>query len=296
MTTARKSRVVTRTHEHAASLRSFLAAFQHTANASTIMTPWALVDFVEGEANGPEAKQHARAMMDDHHYSAVPLVWSGELRGVYVRNGPEDSPRFERALPDHFVSPTIGLLDLLTRMRSIPRFVVAIGSVEQPQGWLTYADFSKRPFRVLLFALLAEVEYLLAAAIDRSFPDGEWAKLLAAMPEFNRASVGELLVRQVEAQHWDVTMPLTTFAEIGHLAAVAGVSKPTQGLLGESERLGQQLKSLSELRNRVAHVVRPIIAGPSQIGSVADQVDLMMGWIDKWSARLQPQGGKEGTQ
>lgn len=96
MTTRRTSRAVTRTHEHATSLEAFLGNFQQTANAASIMTPWAEVKSVEAQAVDSTIKSQARDLMDSRHFSAVPLVWANELTGVFVRNGPGDSPRFER--------------------------------------------------------------------------------------------------------------------------------------------------------------------------------------------------------
>jgi hypothetical protein len=285
-----------RAHEHAESLRNFLDHIQSSARVESVMTPWTMVDFVEAESVDKAVKFRAKDLMDRNHYSGVPLLWIGEYRGMFVRNNPSGTPRFERPKADHFVERTLGLIELIRQLRDTQRVVVGVGTPLRPSGWLTYADLSKRPFRVLLFALVAEVEYLLAEVIDRVFPDDDWPKVLLADDGFSRESVGELLVRRVEAAHWDVVMPLTTFAEIGHLAGVVGASRQVQAFLGVNETVKNQLKSLSELRNRVAHVVRPIVAGPSQISGVANQIDLMLGWIDTWSDRLITARAQDGDQ
>jgi hypothetical protein len=126
MSSRRPSRAVTRTHEHAASLRSFLQSFYQTANAASIMTPWPEVKSVAAQSVDSAVKARAKDLMDSRHFSAVPLVWESELTGVFIRNGPNDSPRFERAKQDHFVDPQIGLIDLLRGMRNSEWFVVSL--------------------------------------------------------------------------------------------------------------------------------------------------------------------------
>ena len=268
------------------SFDAFLTNLHSLANAASIMTPWDKVKSVEAIKVNRTIRTQAKRLMHSHHFSAVPLVWKNELTGVFIRNRPTHGPRYERVNENHFEPPKIGLIPLIRDMGATKRFVVAIGTATSPVGWLTYADFSKRPFRVLIFSIISEVEYLLAAAINRIYPKDEWIKLFTPGADFRVKSIDELRKRQHAAQHWDVTMPLTTFAEIGHLAAVAGMSTDVRKLLGESENLNDQLKSFSELRNRVAHVVRSVVAGPSGISGVANQIDLMLGWTDRWSSKL----------
>jgi hypothetical protein len=75
-------------------------------------------------------------------------------------------------------------------------------------------------------------------------------------------------------------MPLTTFAELGQLVYVARHSKIVRDFLQITNE--SELRSLSDFRNRVAHVVKPIIAGPKHISSVANQVETMLAWIKSW--------------
>jgi hypothetical protein len=94
--------------------------------------------------------------------------------------------------------------------------------------------------------------------------------------------------RKAAAKSWDTTMPLTTFAEIRHLIEAVGASSKAIDRLGENGEIADKLKSLPDLRNRVAHVVKPIVAGPAKIKSVANQIDLLLGWVDCWSTPLGP--------
>lgn len=269
-----------RMHEHLGSLHDIVDTLQRELVACSIMTPWSEVDAVEGAGPTRQAQAAAGELMDRHHYSGVPLLAGGRVCGVYVRTEPRERPSFEPITPDHFVEPTLALVPLIQRMKESRKVVVGVGSAQAPEGWLTYADFSKRPFRVLLFAIVAEVEYLLAVAIDRAHPADAWVGLLP--PD----SQNQLLQQQGAAEQWDVTMPVTTFADIGQLIDAVGRSPEVQALLGVDDRIADRLRSLSQLRNRVAHVVRPIVSGPGRIRSVAKQVALMLGWIDSWTARL----------
>ena len=133
---------------------------------------------------------------------------------------------------------------------------------------------------------MAEVVYLLARAIDRVHPDDGWLELVNEVDGGSGSRREELTERKAKAEQWDTIMPLTTFAEIGHLVGVVERSQDVLRLLGEDDDLPRRLRSLPDLRNRVAHVVKPVIAGPRKIKSVASQVDLMLGWIKRWEDRL----------
>jgi len=273
-----------RMHAHSGSLRELLAVIETKLPAAAIMTPWEQVDFVKAEGNTSKAREHARNLMDRYHYSGVPMVCANTVRGVFLRHDPVGRVSFEGIKPEHFIERDIGLVGLIRRMRDTQRTVVGIGSAESPVGWMTYADFSKRPFRVLLFALMAEIEYLLAFALDMAHPDDSWIKLLPEKTSKFRQS-------HEKAMNWDAVMPMTTFAEIGDLIRAVPASKKALALLGETESIADRLKSIQDLRNRVVHVVRPVVKGPKQISSVAKQIDLMLAWAKRWTANLAAGGG-----
>lgn len=286
MTIVSHKNMRSRLHEHAGSLREVIELLNKNMTAQSIMTPWPAVDYVVAERNDPINKAEACKLMDKHQYSAVPVVWESCVIGVYLRHKPGGAPNFEGIRPGHFVDAKVGLLELIQRMRDTQKIAVGVGSAESPVGWLTYADFSKRPFRVLLFTLMAEIEYLLAYTLDIVHPDGSWLELLNRGNSEAKDDQAELRKRQKEAEHWDVTMPLTTFAEIGHLIHAIPASEQALCLLGETSAIAKQLRSIPDLRNRVAHVVRPVVAGPKQISSVTKQINLMLEWTQRWSDNL----------
>jgi hypothetical protein len=273
-------------HEHSGSLHDLLAILEKELRASSLMTPWAQVASITAPGNGPESKATALKLMNAHHYSGVPVVWEGAVCGMYLRHAPDSSAQYEGIRPNHFVAADLSLIRLIRHMRDAGRIAVGVGTPESPLGWLTYADFSKRPFRVLLFAVVAEVECLLAHALDTAYPDDSWVDLIPVDPVSQRNTADELRKRQSEAQGYDVTMPITTFADIGHLVRGLPQATAALALLGESADIASSLLAISDLRNRVAHVVRPVVPGPKHIGPVANQLDLLLGWIDTWSARM----------
>lgn len=286
MTTPRPTISRMAMHEHGGSLHDLLTILEKELRASSLMTPWAHVASITASGNGPESKAAALALMNAHHYSGVPVVWDGVVRGMYLRHAPDAGAQYEGIKPSHFVSPDISLIGLIRHMRDAGRIAVGVGTPEAPLGWLTYADFSKRPFRVLLFAVVAEVECLLAHALDTAYPDDSWVDLITIDPVSPRNTADELRKRQSEAMGYDVTMPITTFADIGHLVRGLPQASAALALLGETSEIAPSLLAVSDLRNRVAHVVRPVIPGPKQIGPVANQLDQLLGWIDAWSARF----------
>lgn len=281
-------------HEHGASLHHLLGLLERETSAASLLVPWDVVQCASAERNGSEPAKHAASLMDAHNFSGVPLTWQGEVRGVYVRHQRQGRPQFEGIRPQHFVRSDISMLNMLRHMRESRCIVLGIGTAAAPEGWLTYADFSKRPFRVLLFAIVAEVEMLMAHALDLAHPDDSWVDLIPADPKGERDYRAEVLGRQKEAKGWDVAMPLTTFADISHLTRAIPESPAALRLLGEDKGIAGKLKDLSGLRNRVAHVVKPVVAGPKEIATVADQIDTLLGWIERWPAAMRA-AGQNGT-
>lgn len=270
-------------HEGVCTFHDFITRFRKVLPCRLIMTPWDEVKTVDRQGDRAGEKKSAQTLMDENSFSSLPVVEEGELRGLYIRLDPNGKTEYENTKGDHFFPYEKDVLSLLRHMWDTQRFAVLLGDSDNPQGLVTYADFSKRPARVILFAVVAEVEYLLARAIDRVHPDDGW---LALLDEHGGNPGKDLAQRKEDAKHWDTIMPLTTFAEIGHLVGVVERSQEVVRLLGEDDRLPTRLRSLPDLRNRVAHVVKPVIAGPKQIKSVASQVDLMLGWIERWEDRL----------
>lgn len=270
-------------HDHNAGFDALLADLASRVTCASIMTPWSDVERVVGE-HGRETKEHATRVMDAGRYSTVPLTDdAGHLRGRYIRWTPEGSIAFEHAQAHHFAPAGADAFSLLARMAEHNQMAICVGDVSGPLGWITFADFSKRPFRLLLFAIVSEVEYLLARAIDEQHPHDGWLELASALPAHERQELG---VRREEARDWDALMPLTTFADIGHLVRVAYASPAVRERLdlaaGESDRL----RAISDLRNRVAHTVRPVVAGPGAIQTLAATVRMLRELIARWSVRL----------
>jgi hypothetical protein len=164
--------------KHAGSLKQLIEILQSCASSTSIMTPWNSVHAIDAPSNSRDARERTHLLMNEHQYSGVPLVHLGRILGVYMRHNATAMPRHQAATPSLFFDPESGPLELLKHMCDTSRIAVALGSANRPVGWVTYADFSKRAFRVLLFAIIAEVELLLATAIDVAYPDDSWVTLL----------------------------------------------------------------------------------------------------------------------
>jgi CBS domain-containing protein len=264
-------------------MQDLLDLLSSQLGTEAIMTPWHDVEYISAEGNSAQARAAAQELMFSKQYSAVPVMWEDRVVGVYFAHDPGRTPRYENLRDDHFVPNAQPLFQLIERMAASDRVAVGVGTPERPVGWVTYADFSKRPFRVLLFTLLAEIEFLMAHALDVAHPDGSWVDYLPVAAEGERDHQAELLRRQQEALHWDVTMPLTTFAEIGHLIHGLAGSTTARRLLGLTPEDVSRLRDIPELRNRVSHVVKPIVAGPKQIKITASRIQCLLNWAESWS-------------
>jgi hypothetical protein len=270
-------------HDHVAGFASLLRDLSARVTCGSIMTPWSDVACVTG-VHGRETKASAKQLMDAGRYSSVPLVGDdGAVRGKYLRWTPEGSIAFENAQPHHFIAAEASGLNLLARMAEHNQIAMCVGTADDAHGWITFADFSKRPFRLLLFAIVSEVEYLLARAIDEHHPQDGWLELAGALPPGEQS---DLKKRREEAREWDALMPLTTFADIGHLVRVACASPAVCERLGLTPGNSDRLRMIADLRNRVAHTVRPVVAGPGAIQTTAGHVRLLRELIDRWSAAI----------
>lgn len=273
-------------HDHAAGFDALLRDLAASVTCESIMTPWRDVERVTG-AHSRETKQRATAMMDAGRYSSVPLIdcagAGGAVRGRYIRWTPEGSIAFEHSQPHHFVAGATDAFSLLARMAEHKQIAMTVGDAQKPVGWITFADFSKRPFRLLAFVIVSEAEYLLARAIDQLHPKDGWLEFAGALP---KDEVADLLKRRDEAREWDALMPLTTFADIGQLARVASASPKVCARLGLIEGDGNRLRLIADMRNRVAHTVRPVVAGPGAIQTTAAHVRLLRELIERWSAAI----------
>ena len=271
-------------HDHLAGFDALLSDLAARVTCESIMTPWCDVECVVG-SHDRQTKERAMALMDRGRYSSVPLIDdAGRVHGRYIRWTPEGATAFENLQPHHFARPHMDAFSLLACMaehRQIAMFVGDASDSGPPAGWITFADFSKRPFRMLLFAIVSEAEYLLARAIDQKHPRDGWLEFAGALSEAERA---ELIKRRNEAREWDALMPLTTFAEIGDLVRVACASPAVCARLGLSAGDSDRLRMIADLRNRVAHTVRPVVAGPGAIQTTAAQVRLLRELIERWTA------------
>lgn len=263
---------------------ALLADLAGRVTCASIMTPWSAVERVVGE-HCRETKEQATRQMDAGRYSSVPLTdEAGVLRGRYIRWSPAGSVAFEHAQPHHLAPPAADAFSLLARMAEHNQIAMCVGDAQSaaaPLGWITFADFSKRPFRLLMFAIVSEVEYLLARAIDERHPGDKWLEIADALPAAER---DDLIARREAARDWDAIMPLTTFADIGHLVRVAYASPAVRERLGLVEGESDRMRALSDLRNRVAHTVRPVVAGPGAIQTMAATVRMLRELIARWNA------------
>ena len=283
-------------HEGVCTFHDFLTRFRQVLPCQLIMTPWAEVKTVKRQEDRAEETNTARAMMDADSFSGLPVVENGDLKGLYLRFKPGEAIQYENTKADHFFPCDRDVLSLLRHMRDGERVTVLLGNPTKPRGLVTYADFSKRPARVILFAVVAEVEYLLARAVDKLHPNDKWLDLLSSAGSDANKAHKALTKWKEKADHWDATMPATTFAGISHLITAVKHLDGMEHMLDEDCGLSDRLRELPSLRNRVAHAVKPVIAGPGEIKTVADQVDLMFEWIDRWETQLSsdPQEGIGG--
>lgn len=246
------------------------------------MTPWQHVDYVTGRRESDSARQRAVEIMDKYKYSGVPLVAGATVVGAFVRTSPTSNAMYQAASPAMFVGPRCDALDVLQLLNERKRSVLVVGTAVKPRGWVTYADFTKRPVRVLLFAMISEIEHLLASLLDAAHPDESWPRYIPRAANARRSPFQILQQEQRRAEDWDVTMPLSCFATLSQLVAAACHSPALCRQLDDDPNVILRLKRVTALRNRVAHIVKPVIAGPTQIQGIASVVLDMLTWISRW--------------
>lgn len=129
-------------------------------------------------------------------------------------------------------------------------------------GVLTYADLNRRAFRVLLYALLAELEGRLADAVREKYPNPD-----ALIAKHGEAISKDALERWKASETEDVAIHPVEGMDLSDLAKIFAADETLRPILRVSTKKAAKdaLGGLVELRHLVMHPVRLVVKTPKDV-------------------------------
>jgi hypothetical protein len=189
--------------------------------------------------------------------SPLGMVRTGRLRRLHERGEPL-RPDTRRIIRRAFVPPRIPLDRLLEALEASPAVIVREEGGE-PRGLFAMSDLNRHEFRSLLYPMLAELERRLVSGIEHSFLDRfglDWVKCL---PTYRQIAIhgGWELARRNRIE----TTPVACASLSDLLKAAEHHDAVRESIVEESRtKWGKRAKRINDLRNRVMHPARPLIA------------------------------------
>ena len=228
------------------SLNDLRELFEHSITVRHISEPLASFD-----ADHPAAQ--VLEFMEKKDYDVVGVRKDGLVSG-YVRREDlslEDGDKFgghlvkfesKKLLPE-----TTPLVNVFKVLGNSPRaFVLIFGQVG---GIVTKGDLQKAPVRMWLFGLISLIEMQLLRIIRDYYPDGSWKPLIS--PKDRLANAETLLA---DRRRRNEAIDLADCLQFCDKCDIVLKSDELCRLLGfDSTATYEQLKSLEDLRNELAH-------------------------------------------
>ena len=228
------------------SLNDLRELFEHSITVRHISEPLASFD-----ADHPAAQ--VLEFMDKKDYDVVGVRKDGLVSG-YVRKEDlslEDGNKVGVHLvtfePKELLSETIPLVNVFEVLRNSPRaFVLILGQVG---GIVTKGDLQKVPVRMWLFGLISLIEMQLLRIIRDYYPDDSWKHKISENGRLKKAE--DLFEKRRQRNE---AIDLADCLQFCDKRDIVLKSDELCRLLGfDSTAIYEQLKSLEELRNELAH-------------------------------------------
>ncbi len=174
-----------------------------------------------------------------------------------------DDPQVSDPNKEFRVGSNTNIYQLLHKLRT-ERAVIVIqesdaseyGHMESCLGLFTFSDLNRHEIRRVLYSLFSDVEAGLANLVQRWIRESwDWIKILGENQQVRILGYWELAKRR------DVDIGPLAAVSLSNLLAVVRTSRGILAELGfESERAFREFTdSLPEFRNRIMHVVRPLV-------------------------------------
>lgn len=170
-------------------------------------------------------------------------------------------------------TPLLDVLEQLARSRAL-----AVTHDGEFDGIVTYADLNKRPFRVLIYAFLAELEGSLGELVRSECPDGD---------EFIRRYANDLRKRSigawVQAVENDVEIHPVERLNLSELVSIVASEEALWDDLDfpSKTQAKKSLGGLVDLRHDVMHPVRFLVREPSDASKLAERLSRLIELLDQ---------------
>lgn len=226
------------------SLNDLRELFEHRITVRHISEP--LVSF---DSNHLAAQ--VRRFMEEKDYDVVGVREDGLVSGyarkddLSLEDGDQVGVHLVRFKSEDMLSESTPLLNVFEALRNSPRvFILFLGRVG---GIVTKGDLQKAPVRMWLFGLISLIEMQLLRIIRDYYPDDSWMSLIS-----HRLTDAETLL--ADRKRRNEAIDLADCLQFCDKREIVLKSDALCRLIGlDVEILEEQLKSLGNLRNELAH-------------------------------------------
>ena len=251
---------------------SYLKKVTNLLQAYLIMTPWNRIVSFDPNENAQLAFLTMSNASENIDYA--PIMKEGAIIGYVNRKdlagikGKTCEELAEEVAANNKISPALSLENTLKRLAYEPFLFVAKDG--RPRGIITRADVNKRAFRTLFYIVFSELESQLVDLIQAMLPCEKHLKLLSE----ERAK--DVLYNYWRAKTGNVETSVEQYLSFSDIMHIILKSKDmlVWSLLGcTSKKQAENLTSLIDLRNRVMHSTRSLLAGEDSILHLLQQYE-----------------------
>lgn len=242
-------------------------------------------DLVCAPADGASAANWLEENGGD--FDQFPVKQGGETIGILLRlrahRGTSVRDAMEPLREGLLVSAQMPITELIPQLRASPyRLVLRGGHID---GLVTQSDLLKLPVRLVVFALIAHLEQIMASLIAARWPAEAWLSLLP------QARQDKINAKQTELSSRRMNPPLlelTEFADKRDLCKKLVVE-------GSKSKFSSELDGLRDLRDQVAHAATFVDPsdGQSAVTKFVDHFENATQWIRVLTELATRIGGQE---
>lgn len=260
------------------SLADLRELFEHSITVRHISEP-----FVSFDADHSAAQ--VRRFMEKKDYDVVGVRKDGLVSGyarredLSLEDGDKVGTHLVQFKPDEMLPEITPLLNVFEALHNSPKaFVLILGQVG---GIVTKGDLQKIPVRMWLFGLISLIEMQFLRLIRDYYPDDSWKqKSLISPPRLNNAE-DQLKDRRKRNEAID----LADCLQFCDKRDIVLKSDDLCRLIGfDSTETCEQLKSLENLRNELAHSQDIIIGNWPGIVNLAAEAEKILHKCEKVNA------------
>lgn len=190
---------------------------------------------------------------------------------------------------DNLIGADASILSFVKEADTRSKSCRLVMSGEGIEGLVTLSDLQKFPVRIALFALVAQVEMTMAAAIRREFGDSTQMRWKSRLANKRRQKIEQRRRTAMKADRWVEDLLFTEFADKMNIIAKSPRFKRNNA------DFENEMKEAKNLRNLLAHA-NDYADTPKAAVEVSRRVRTIEKWIaflDGWTPAQAANGGPD---